>query len=129
DYVTNKGFEFGYRSPTKYKLGGDIVAAYTYGVLPQTTKHIVSEGEIVDAVELKDDALPEIPPFEATVNFHYKMLKETVIPRLTLRMVAAQNHISDAFYETRTAGFWVMNFSVRGKLTRVAAINAGISNI
>jgi len=129
DYATHRGFELGYRSPDKYKLGGNVVAAYTYGVIPSVTRYIITNSQVTDAVEIKDDALPEIPPFEATVNVFYKLLDGKVTPGLTLRTVAAQRHISQAFYEQYTPGFWVMNAAVMGKVNKFVELNLGVKNL
>jgi len=129
DYITSKGFEFGYKSPVKYKLGAEIIAAYTYGVIPSVTKYIIEGKEVVDAVEIKNDALPEIPPFEATLTVDYKLLRGSLVPRLSLRAVAAQRHTSSAFYEPETPGFFVTNFSVRYKISRNTELNTGVTNL
>jgi iron complex outermembrane receptor protein len=129
DYITSKGFEFGYKSPGKYKLGAEIIAAYTYGVIPSVTKYIIEGKEVVDAVEIKNDALPEIPPFEATLTVDYKLLRGNLVPRLSFRAVAAQRHTSSAFYESETPGFFVTNFSVRYKISRNTELNTGVTNI
>jgi len=129
EYITSKGFEFGFTSPIKYKLGGSVVAAYTYGVIPSITKYITEGTEVIDAVEIKNDALPEIPPLEATLNVYYKLLKGNLVPRLTIRAVADQRHTSEAFYEPDTPGFCVLNFALRWKINKYAEINTGITNI
>lgn len=129
DYITSKGFEFGYKTPERHKLGVDLVAAYTYGVIPSITQYVTDGTEVINAVEIKNDALPEIPPFEATLNIYYKILKGDLIPRLTVRAVAEQNHTSLAFYEFDTPGFCIMNFSMRYKIKEYTAFNVGISNI
>jgi iron complex outermembrane receptor protein len=84
---------------------------------------------VTDAVEIKDDALPEIPPFEAILNTHYNFLDGNLVPKLTLRYVADQRHISEAFYEENTPGFTLLNFSVRYKASENIVINAGVNNI
>jgi iron complex outermembrane receptor protein len=129
DYITSRGFEFGYNSPEQYRFGGSIIAAYTYAKIPEVTKYIVSDGEIVDEVQITDDALPEIPPFEATMNAYYKFLKGKLIPSLKLRMVAPQKHVSEAFYEQETPGFALLDFSIRWKIAKFVELNTGISNI
>jgi iron complex outermembrane recepter protein len=129
DYITSKGFEFGFKTPERHRLGGDIVAAYTYAVIPAVTKYIAQGTEVVDAVELNNDALPEIPPFEMTMNIYYRMMKGNLVPRLTIRAVAMQDHVAEAFYEVPTPGFCVLNLSAKFQLNRFAGINAGITNL
>ncbi len=129
DHIISRGFEFGFKSPDRYKFGGDLVAACTYGVIPSVTKYIIEGSEVVDAVEVTDDPLPEIPPFEATMNLYYKFLKGNLVPRITLRAVATQDRISQAFYEEETPGFFVMNLSMRYKINRYTELNGGVTNI
>lgn len=129
DHVTTTGFEFGYNTPARYKLGASIEAAFTYGKIPEVTKHIISEGEVVDAITLYNDALPEIPPFESTIRVTYKILDGKFVPALTLRMVADQRHVSEAFYEQETPGFALLDFSVRWKIAKFVELNTGVLNI
>jgi iron complex outermembrane receptor protein len=129
DHITSAGFEFGYNSPHQYKLGGSVVAAFTYGIIPEVTKYIISDGEVVDAVQITNDALPEIPPFETTLTVFYKFLNSNLIPTLKLRVVAPQRHISQAFYEEETPGFALLNFSIRWKFAKFMELNTGVSNI
>jgi len=129
DYITSKGFEFGYQSPVKYKLGGGITAAYTHAVIPSVTKYIIMGGEVTDAVEIENDALPEIPPLEANLRIHYNLLSGKLIPKMALRLVADQKHVSEAFYENTTPGFALLNFSVMYNIHKAAVINAGVNNV
>ena len=129
DYIMTTGFEFGYNSPEQYRLGGSLLAAFTYGIVPEVTQYIISDGEVVDEVTLYNDALPEIPPFEATMNMYYKFLKGKLVPQVKLRMVAAQKHISGAFYEEETPGFALMDLSVRWNITKFLDLNTGVSNV
>jgi len=128
-YVTFMGCEFGYTSPNKYKFGGSVVAAYTYAFISAVTKYIVTGTQVTDNTIIKNDALPEIPPLEGTINVYYKFLKGNLIPKITFRAVADQRHVSDAFYEPYTPGFGLLNFSVKYKLNKYANITAGINNI
>jgi iron complex outermembrane receptor protein len=123
------GFEAGYTSPQAYKLGISVVAALTYGCIPEVTKYIITEGQVTGDTLLKNDALPEIPPFETTISLNYRLLKGKLIPKLSYRLVAAQQHVSEAFYEPETPGFSLLNFSVSYNLSKNMNINAGVSNI
>ncbi len=129
DHIISTGFEFGYNSPENYKFGGSVIAALTYGVVPEVTKYIISDGEVVDEVILNNDAVPEIPPFEATINMYYKFIKGKLVPNIKLRMVAPQRHVSLAFYEQETPGFALLDFSIRWEIARFVELNTGISNI
>jgi len=129
DYVTLTGFEMGFTSPQNYKFGGSMVAAFTYGKIPTVTKYIVSGNQVTGDTIIKNDALTEIPPFETTLAVHYKMLKGSLVPKLSYRLVADQRHVSDAFYEPETPGFGLLNFSVTYKMSKNFRILAGVNNI
>jgi iron complex outermembrane receptor protein len=129
DNATFTGFEVGYTSPDVYKLGVNVVAALTYGRIPEVTKYIITDGKVTGDTLLKNDALPEIPPFETTISINYRLLKGKLVPKVSYRLVAAQNHISEAFYEMETPGFSLLNFSLAYKVSKNIDINAGVNNI
>lgn len=123
------GFELGYTSPREYKLGVNAIAALTHGRIPEVTKYIIKAGQVVGDSLIKNDALPEIPPFETTVSVNYRLLHGKLVPKLSYRLVAAQNHVSEAFYEPETPGFSLLNFSVSYKVVKNIDITAGVNNI
>jgi iron complex outermembrane recepter protein len=129
DHVTFYGFEFGYTSPEKFRLGGTVVAAYTYAVIPEDTKYITSGTQVIGETTITNDALPEIPPFETTIGVSYKFMQGNIVPKISVRAVADQRHTSLAFYEPYTPGFALLNFSVKYKVNKYAEINVGINNI
>lgn len=129
DYIMSTGFEFGYNTPQQYRLGGSVVAAFTYAWIPKVIQYLISEGEVVDAIEIGKDPLPEIPPFETTISGYYKFWNGRLIPNLKLRMVAPQRQVSQAFYEEDTPGFALLDFSIRWKIAKFVELNTGISNI
>jgi iron complex outermembrane receptor protein len=129
DDATFTGFEFGYTSPQAFKLGVNVIAALTYGRIPTVTKYIISAGQITGDTVIKNDALPEIPPFETTLSVNYRLLNGKIVPKVSYRLVAAQHHVSNAFYEHETPGFSVLNISVAYKVSKNIDINAGVNNI
>jgi iron complex outermembrane receptor protein len=129
EYVTFRGCEFSYASPEKYNLGATLVASYTYAVVPENIKYILTENQVTGETMVKNDALPEIPPFETTLSVFYKFVKGRLIPKVTLRAVADQRHTSIAFYEPDTPGFALLNCAVKYKVNKYAEINAGVNNI
>ncbi len=129
DKVVFTGFELGYTSPLTNKLRVSMVAALTFGRIPEVTKYIISAGQVTGETLISNDALPEIPPFETTITLNYRVMTGKIIPKLSYRFVAAQQHVSQAFYEAVTPGFSILNFSVAYKVTRNININAGINNI
>jgi len=129
DQVYLYGFELSYSTPEKYKLGATAVAAITAGINPTATKYIIQNGQVVGEEKVSNDPLPEIPPFESTVTVFYKFLKERLIPEFSIRMVAAQNHISQAYYEQKTSGFVLADFTVKFSFNKYLDITAGVKNI
>jgi iron complex outermembrane receptor protein len=129
DFATFTGFEIGFNSPETNKFGANVVASFTYGQVPSVTKYILTGNEVTGDTIIKNDALPEIPPFETTITLHYKFLKGKLIPRISYRLVADQRHVSDAFYEPETPGFSLMNLSINYEMTKNVRILAGVNNI
>ncbi len=129
DYVTFKGCEFGYTSPDNFSLGGSMVAAYTYAVIPEDTKYVLNGTQVTGETIVTNDALSEIPPFEATICVYYKFMKGNLIPKISFRAVAEQRHTSVAFYEAHTPGFGILNLSLKYKVNKNAEINTGINNV
>lgn len=129
DNVTVKGFEFGYTSPEKHRLGGNLVAALTYASTSSVTKYIITNNQVSGETTLKNDALPEIPPFELTAGIYYKFLSGKITPTILFRGVASQNHTSEAFYEPDTPGFALLNFKVTYKINQFANLTAGVNNL
>ena len=86
-------------------------------------------GEVTGDEELKNDAMTEIPPFEATFNVHYKMIKGKFVPKFNLRMVSAQNHVSDASYELNTPGFVLAGISITYRFNEYVNLSTGVNNL
>jgi iron complex outermembrane recepter protein len=129
DHATYSGFEMGYTSSQKYKLGCSMNASYTYGRIPSVTKYIFTGNQVTGDTLIKNDALSEIPPFETTLNVYYPFFKGKLIPKLSFRLVASQRHVSQAFYEPETPGFGLLNFSLVYKVNKIIGITAGINNV
>ncbi len=129
DAVNLQGFECGYSSPERFKWGGTIIAAFTQATIPSTTKYIVQGGNVTGDEIIKNDPLPEIPPFETTLSIYYKMLKNKFTPKLICRVVAPQKRTSNAFYEPSSSGFALLNVALSYKLYSFATISVGIDNM
>lgn len=129
DRAVFTGFEVGYTSPQANNLGISVVAALTYGRIPEVTKYILTANQVTGDTLIKNDALPEIPPFETTLGLNYRFMKGKLIPKISCRLVSAQHHVSEAFYEAVTPGFYLLNFSVAYKMNKNININAGANNI
>ncbi len=126
-YLT--GFEFSFSSPFQKKWHLMASAAVTYGTNPDAIKYIVSEGEVVGEETVYNDPLPEIPPLEGTIHFSYDFFRKKLVPGFTLRMVNAQNRVSEAYDEQKTPGFVVAAASLSYTPCSYFTIAAGVDNI
>ncbi len=126
-YLT--GFEFMYSTPANKKWEASLTAAYTAGINPNATKQIIENGQVTGEETINNDPLPEIPPFEANLAFNYHFLKGRLTPGFKLRMVSAQNQISEAYYETNTPGFTTLEILLSYQYNTQLTIYGGISNV
>ena len=129
DNVAFTGAEFGYTTSPKYKWGGSVVASFTYGYTPSAKQYIISGGNVVGDTIITNDALSEIPPFEANMSIFYKFLKGKLVPKISVRAVADQRHVSKAIYEAYTPGFALLNFSVKYDIIKYVSVSLGVNNI
>jgi len=129
DYVYLRGFELTYQTPASLKWGVRAQAACTRGVNPETTKYIIENGEVVGQETIKNDPLPEIPPFEGAIDVFYRFFEGRFVPNFNLRMVAGQNNISEAYMEDKTPGFVLLNFNISYDFNTYLKVTGGVSNI
>ena len=129
DLVYLTGFEFSYTSPSQKRWGVMASVAATYGTNPDAVKYLVSEGEVVGEEIVYNDPLPEIPPLEGSIHFSYKFLKKRLVPRFMVRLVNAQNRVSEADGEQKTPGFVTAAFSLSYTPCNYFIITAGVDNI
>ncbi len=134
DIATFKGFEFAYKSPEKFDFGVSVVASYTFGNVDPTVKPIRDTLQpplqsVIGEVKIENDPAPEIPPFESTVNLHYKLWGNKLIPTFSYRFVAAQNNVSEAYFESSTPGFSLLSANLAYKHNQYLTISAGVNNI
>lgn len=129
DKVYLTGFEMSYQSPTAKKWGLLAQVAATYGTEPEAVKYIVSGGQVTGEETVKNDPLPEIPPLEGTVRFSYKFFRGKLIPNASVRMVSAQNRVSQSYGESKTPGFITAAASVSYAPCRFASFVAGVENM
>ena len=123
------GFEFSWSTPEQWKWGASADAALTYGVNPEAEKYIIENGEVVGTEIIRDDALPEIPPFEASLSLFARLLDGKLVPRANVRMAAAQGHVSESYDEGRTRGFWTAGMHLTWQAHPVLNISAGVNNL
>jgi len=129
DWVYLYGFECSYQTPEQWKFFGKAVAALTQGINPQATRYIVENGQVTGEEILHNDPLAEIPPLEGTITVGYRFLKSKLVPHATLRMVAAQNQLSQAYDEVRTPGFITAGLSLKYRYNDLLTVNAGVNNL
>ena len=127
--VFMSGFELTYQTPARYLWHVNFNAAYTMGWNPEATVYIVENGQVVDKTTVKNDPLPEIPPFEINIGFNYKFFRQKFVPSVSLRMAAAQNRISQAYNEKTTPGFAIVNLDLRYNFNSILTVYAGIKNL
>jgi len=126
-YLT--GFEIAYNTPENHLWEVRFTSAYTTGINPLATVYIVENGNVIDEATVKNDPLPEIPPLEANIWFNYKFFKKKLVPELNIRMVAAQNQISEAWDEDSSPGFTILNIKVNYKYSDQLQVNMGVNNV
>ncbi len=125
-----RGFEFSYATPSHLHFGAQVFASYTYATLNEAQQYVLNDqGQVVDEVFVKNDALTEIPPFESSVILYYKVSKGKFVPKIKVRMVAAQNHVSEASYEQASPGFVVTSISLNYSLNKYFKISGGVNNL
>lgn len=125
-----RGFEFSYATPTHLKFGAQVFASYTYATLNEAQQYVLNDqGDVVDEVYLKNDALTEIPPMESSVILYYKVSKGKFVPKIKVRMVAAQNHVSEASYEQTSPAFVVTSLVLNYTLNKYFKVSGGVNNL
>lgn len=130
DLARLRGIEFGWQSPAGKPLSLSATAAYTYATLDKTTRHILNENaQVIGEEVIENDALVEIPPFEANVSARYSLFDGRLMGKGNLRMVAAQNHVSKAFYEEATPGFLVADASLVYEPNHLMKLVVGVNNL
>ena len=128
-YARLAGFELSYATPTRYKWFARFNAAYTFGVNPEAVQYVRENGEVVDERIIDNDPLPEIPPFETNISLGYGFFAKKLVPELDLRVVAAQNKVSEANYEQTTPGFITADFVLSYHYHEFLSIYTGVTNI
>ncbi|MFA6923128.1 MAG: TonB-dependent receptor [Bacteroidales bacterium] len=129
DFAIFKGFEFGYNSPDTCKFGLELTAFRTIAARKDVVKYKYFCEQVVGKTTLSKDALPEIPPLESTMTLSYKLLKNKLISKASIRVIAEQDYVSKAYYEKRTPCFVLANFSVSYKCNKNINFSAGVNNI
>lgn len=123
------GFELSYSTAQQLNWFAHLNAAYTLGINPNAVRYVFEGGEVIDEQVIKNDPLPEIPPFEANITAGYKFFNQKLVPEFNIRMVAAQKKVSEAFNEEASPGFTTLNFVLAYQYNVNLQIYAGVNNI
>ena len=129
DQVYLTGFEFTYQSPSQFKWGVVATAGATFGTNPSAVKYLITNGQVTGEETIYNDPLPEIPPLEGAVTLSYKFLKAKLVPRFKVRLVNAQNRVSQAYEEFKTPGFITTAFSLSYNPFNFVSVTAGVENM
>ncbi|HOP14181.1 MAG TPA: TonB-dependent receptor, partial [Lentimicrobium sp.] len=76
-----------------------------------------------------NDPVPELPALDATMIFSYKFRKPRLKPQLTVRAVAAQNHVSISYYEEKSPGYVITDLALNYYPHKLVSLSAGVSNL
>jgi len=134
DYAKFAGFEFAYATPLQYRLVFSANAAYTMGTMGKASKSIIDPTQpigqqVTGDTLLLNDPMNEIPPFEANFSLQFHVFDRKLSVRLSSRMIASQQRVSQAFYEEKTPGVILFNASARYQLNENVSFSAGVHNI
>lgn len=75
------------------------------------------------------EPLPEIPPLDVRAGLHGSYLGNKLRPSLSARYVLDQSRISEAFGETETPSFWLMDLDVSYRAFKKFLISGGVRNL
>jgi iron complex outermembrane receptor protein len=106
------GFELGWSQRLMAGLQHQLSMAYTYG----------------QDLE-RQDALPEIAPFDVEYRLSGSYFRQKFKPWASLRYVVEQQRISKEFGETPTPAFTLVDLGLSLQLTSFLNISAGIHNL
>lgn len=124
------GVECSWKAPSQSLIGIDWNAAVTYGNIYNIEKTTLDEyGQVTGTEVLEKDALAEIPPFETNLTIHLQNPEFQIQPALSIRWAAPQNHVSDAYYEQPSEGFFLVNASAKFKPVNGVEIIGGVKNL
>ncbi len=128
--VLFRGMEFSMKTPAESLWEFTLTAAYTRATISKMTRLVLDDqSQITGEEEIRHDPLAEVPPFESTLSFSYKLFGSRLIPIAAIRVTAPQNYVSQAFYEKKTPGFVVADLRVSYMFKSMLQIYGGVNNI
>jgi iron complex outermembrane recepter protein len=104
------------------------------GTIGESVKAIIDPSQpvnqqVIGDTILQNDPLNEIPPLEANAGLTYHIFDRKLALNLNSRIIASQNRVSEAFYEEKTPGTMLLNFSARYKLSEKIFLSGGVYNL
>ena len=106
-----------------------VSGAYTFAYFTKAEKIILENNQLTGTEIIKNDPVPEIPALDATMIFSYKFRKPRIKPQLTVRAVAAQNHVSISYYEEKSPGYVITDLALNYYPHKSVSLVAGVSNL
>ena len=77
----------------------------------------------------RDEPLPEVAPLEMRYTLSGRFLSGRLHPTIKLRHVTEQDRVSDAFGETTTPSFTVVDASARMQVRPAVTVSGGVQNV
>ncbi len=129
DRAVFMGFEAGLGTRFYKQLTFTLNAGYTYAYFPEIEKIVLKNNQAAGVVMLKNDPVPEIPPFEARLKATYALWNNKLQPELVITAASHQGAISKSAYEKTTPGFVLFDFGVSYKPFSFTSFHLGIKNL
>ncbi|MDD3742382.1 MAG: TonB-dependent receptor, partial [Lentimicrobiaceae bacterium] len=128
-WVTLLGFEAGGSAIMYQKLSVVVNAGYTYAYFTEIEKIILENNQAIGTVTLKNDPIPEIPPFEAIFKTSYSFLNNMLQPELVIVLALNQQAVSKSAYEKPTPGFVLFEPGLTYRPFTFATLLLGVKNL
>ncbi len=123
------GFEAGADLPVTAHSGISLSAGYTLAWFPEVPK-VTFEGNLASGTEIiNNDPMGEMPAFETQLQLYYDFTAIRLKPQVSVRAVAAQNRISESYYEEKTPGYVITDFSLLWNFYKPVTLSAGVNNL
>ncbi|MDY0342841.1 MAG: TonB-dependent receptor [Lentimicrobium sp.] len=129
DRAVFMGFEAGLGASFYKRFTFTLNAGYTYAYFPEIEKIVLENNQAVGTVMLKNDPIPEIPPFEARLKTTYGLWGNKLQPELVIIAASDQRTISKSAYEKATPGFILFDLGVTYNPFSFASLHLGIKNL
>lgn len=129
----DKALFLGFETSADYTIspqtGISVTAGYTFAYFPEAERIKFENNQVSGTEIIKNDPIPEIPAFESSVSFSHHFVKARIKPVLSVRAVAAQNHVSLAAYEESTPGYLIADLFLLYTPFRQVSVAVGANNL